>query len=158
MNIPTVSFKKELEIVEKFEQSEQRIKDLEKYKQQSQSALFNLTLPPSLDGWIDLSDNKILRKTEKKVIVFFTDNENRVKTANSFQKEFTEYHTKYETPLKTNKVYDALHTLHYELKGKDTKRLYISFGLVCGKIGNQNYRNFLLLFRQKWFSFLIGLA
>jgi HrpA-like RNA helicase len=33
--------------------------------------------------------------------------------------------------------------LHYELKGKETKRLYISFGLVCGKIGNQNYRNFL---------------
>ena len=143
LNVPTVSFKKELEVVEKFEQSEQRIKDLEKYKQQSQSALFNSTLPPSLDGWIDLTDNKILRKTEKKVIVLFTDNENRVRTANNFQKEFTEYHTKYETPLKTNKVYDALHTLHYELKGKDTKRLYISFGLVCGKIGNQNYRNFL---------------
>lgn len=143
LNVPTVSFKKEIEVIEKFEKSEQRIKDLEKYKQQSQSALFNLTLPPSLDGWIDLSDNKIFQKTEKKVIVLFPDNEDRVRTANNFENEFTEYHAKYETPLKTNKVYDALHTLHYELKGKDTKRLYISFGLICGKIGNQNYRNFL---------------
>ena len=143
LNIPTVSFIKELEVVEKFEQSEQRIKDLEIYKQRSKSALFNLTFPPSLDGWIDLSDNKILFKTERIVIILFTDNENRVKTATNFKKEFTEFHTKYETPFNTNKVYDALHTLHYELKGKDTKRLYISFGLVCGKIGNQNYRNFL---------------
>lgn len=143
LNIPTVSFKKELEIMEKFEESEQRVKDLEKYKQQSQSALFILTLPPTLDGWVDLSDNKFSRKTEKKIAVLFSDNQSREKIGTKFQKEFIEYHTKYETPLNINKVYDALHSLHYELKGKNTKRLYISFGFVCGKIGNQNYRNFL---------------
>ena len=142
-NVATVSFKKEIEVFEKFEQSEQRVGDFEKYKQQHASALFDLTLPPSLDGWVDLSDNKFLRLAEKKVIIRFEDDENRVRIARNFQKEFIEYHTKYETPLKTNKVYDALHTLCYELKGKDTRRLYISFGLVCGKIGNQPYRNFL---------------
>ena len=142
-NLPTVSFKNEIEVVEKFEQSEQRVKDFEKYKQQAQGALFSLPLPPSLDGWIDFSDNKFLRRIEKKVIVLFTSNENRVRTASNFQKDFNEYYSKYETPLNTNKVYDSLHSLYYELKGRDNKRLYISFGLVCGKIGSQNYRNFL---------------
>src|SRR5690606_28346713 len=80
---------------------------------------------------------------EKKAIVLFSDNESRVKQADKYKKDFDEFHIKYELPLKTNKVYDALHTLHYELKGKDNRRLYISFGLLNGKIGNQNYRNFL---------------
>jgi very-short-patch-repair endonuclease len=143
LDIPTVSFKKEIEKIEKFDESEQRVSDLEKYKQQSKNAIFSLTPPPSLKDWIDVSSGKFLRKIEKKVTIAFEDNLSRVKTYNTFRDEFSDYQKKNNVPLKINNIYDALHTLHYELKGKDTKRLYISFGLVLGKIGNHLYRNFI---------------
>lgn len=142
-DIPTVTFKTQVETLEKFENSDKRIKDLERYKEQSQTSLFEQTLPPSLDGWINFVNNQPVPIKEKKTVVLFSDNESRVKQAEKYKKEFDEFHTKYEVPFKTNKVYDALHTLHYELKGRDNRRLYISFGLVSGKIGNQSYRNFL---------------
>lgn len=142
-DIPTVTFKKQLETLDKFENSEKRLKDFEKYKEQSQNSLFEQALPPSLDGWINFVNNQPISIKERKIVVLFSDNENRIKQAEKYKKEFTDFHTKYEIPFKTNKMYDALHTLHYELKGKDNRRLYISFGLVNGKIGNQNYRNFL---------------
>lgn len=141
--IPILTIKQEIETVEKFEQSNQRINDLEKYKEQRRQSLFDLSLPNSLIDWIDLTDNKFLRKPELKVKKILTNNPTLSKIANNFQKEFSEYYQKYELPFKTNRIYDALHTLHYELKGKDNKRIYISFGLVCGKIGNQDYKNFL---------------
>ena len=141
--IPTLTIKKEIEIIEKFEQSEQRINDLEKYKEQKLTALFDLPLPNSLVNWLDLTDNKFLQKSELKVKISLADNPSLLKVANNFQKEFSEFYQQYEIPLKTNRIYDAFHTLHYELKGKDNKRIYLSFGLVCGKIGNQDYKNFL---------------
>jgi len=140
---PTVTFKPQLETLEKFENSDKRIKDLEKLKEQTHNSLFEPTLLPSLDGWINFVNNQPIPIKEKKVVVLFSDNENRVKQAEKYKKEFDEFYIKYELPLKINKVYDALHTLYYELKGKDNRRLYISFGLLNGKIGNQNYRNFL---------------
>lgn len=142
-DIPTITFKTQLETLEKFENSDKRIKDLEKYKEQSQASLFEQTLPPSLDGWINFVNNQPVPIKEKKAVVLFSDNESRVIQAEKYKKEFDEFHIKYELPFKINKVYDALHTLHYELKGKDNRRLYISFGLLNGKIGNQSYRNFL---------------
>lgn len=141
--LPTMIFKKQLEISEKFENSEKRLEDFEKYKEQSQVSLFDQTLPTSLVGWINFENNQPIPIKERKTIVLFSDNESRVKLADKYKKEFNGFHSKYELPFKTNKLYDALHTLYYELKGKDNKRLYISFGLVNGKIGNQNYRNFL---------------
>lgn len=142
-NIPTVTFKTQLETLEKFENSDKRIKDLEKLKEQTHNSLFEPTLPLSLDGWINFVNNQPVHVKEKKAAVLFSDNESRVKQADKYKKEFDEFHIKYELPFKTNKLYDALHTLHYELKGKDNRRLYISFGLLNGKIGSQNYRNFL---------------
>lgn len=141
--IPTLTVKQELEKIEQFEQSEQRKKDLEKYKLQSQSALFEIPVPTSLVGWIEILDKKILRKSEKKVKTKLVDLPEVLKITNVFQKTFSAYYQTYELPIKTNRIYDALHTLHYELKGKENKRLYISFGLVCGIIGNQDYKNFL---------------
>jgi very-short-patch-repair endonuclease/KaiC/GvpD/RAD55 family RecA-like ATPase len=141
--IPILTIKQEIETVEKFEQSNQRINDLEKYKEQRLTSLFDLSLPNSLVDWIDLTDNKFLRKPELKVKIVLADNPTLSNLANNFQREFSEFYQKFELPFKTNRIYDALHTLHYELKGKDNKRIYISFGLVCGKIGNQDYKNFL---------------
>ena len=141
--IPILTIKQEIETFEKFEQSTQRINDLEKYKEERLTSLFDLPLPNSLLDWIDFTDNKVMRKPELKVKIILADNSKLLKTANNFQKEFSEFYQKFELPFKTNQIYDALHTLHYELKGKDSKRIYVSFGLVCGKIGNQDYKNFL---------------
>ena len=141
--VPTLTIIQEIETVEKFEQSAQRINDLEKYKEQKLTSLFDLSLPNSLVDWIDLTDNKVLIKSELKVKIVLADNSSLQKTAKNFQKNFTEFYQKYELPFKTNRIYDNLHTLYYELKGKDNIRIYISFGLVCGKIGSQDYKNFL---------------
>lgn len=63
------------------------------------------------------------------------------------QKEYNaalkEYNQKYGTHLAVNACYDALHSMYYELRGRSNKRLYLSFGLVTGQIGEQPYRNFL---------------
>ena len=45
-DIPTITFKTQLETLEKFENSDKRIKDLEKYKEQSQASLFLGANPP----------------------------------------------------------------------------------------------------------------
>ena len=63
------------------------------------------------------------------------------------QREYTlalkEYRHKYALHLGVNACYDALHSLYYELRGRSNKRLYLSFGLVTGLIGERPYRNFL---------------
>ncbi|WP_421798055.1 AAA domain-containing protein [Haliscomenobacter sp.] len=100
-------------------------------------------LPESLVGWVEGSNGVIVKKSEKKTTVAFESDPARVKIAIQFKLEFEKYYSVNEIPIKINKVYDALHTLHYELRGKENKKLYISFGLVNGKIGDQNYRNFL---------------
>lgn len=141
--IPELLIKEEIEIIEKFEQSLQRVSDFENYKKQRITSLFDSTLPESLINWVDFVDNDLLQKSEIKVKTTLADNPKIQSIAISYQKEFAEYYDKFELPFKTNRIYDALHTLYYELKGKDNKRLYISFGLITGKIGNQDYQNFL---------------
>ncbi len=141
--VPKVIIKKELERVEKFEESQQRINDLEKYKIERESSLFDLPFPSTIEKWVTLNDNKFVIESELKIKIFLADNTLLFKIATKFQKEFVEYYQKYKIPFKINKIFDSLHTLHYELKGKENKRLYVSFGLLCGKIGNQDYKNFL---------------
>ncbi len=141
--IPQIIIKEEIEIIEKFEQSIKRVNDFEKHKEQSVTSLFDLPLPESLFNWVDIVDNKLTHKSEKKVNKNLADNPTIQSIAIIYQKEFTEYYEKFELPFKTNRIYDSLHTLYYELKGKDNKRIYISFGLISGRIGNQDYNNFL---------------
>jgi very-short-patch-repair endonuclease len=142
-SIPTVIFKQEIEIVEKFEKSTQRISDLEKLRIQASSSLFDFAIPQTLIGWVEKSEGNLLKKAERKFIDKFEDDPKRLALGTQFKTDFIKYYESYEIPIKINKIYDAFHTLHYELKGKDNKRLYVSFGLVNGKIGNENYRNFL---------------
>ena len=56
--------------------------------------MFDLTLPNSLIDWIDLTDNKFLRKPELKVKIVLADNPTLLKTANNFQKEFYSHKVK----------------------------------------------------------------
>jgi very-short-patch-repair endonuclease len=141
--IPKLIIKEQIETVEKFEQSLQRVTDFENYKKQRLTSLFDSSLPKSLINWVDFEDNNLLQKSELKVNIALADNPTIQSIAITYQKKFTEYYDKFELPFKTNRIYDSLHTLYYELKGKDNKRIYISFGLISGKIGNQEYNNFL---------------
>lgn len=141
--IPTMTFREELEILEKFEDSEQRMHDFGLIQKNTPSSFDKFTLPESLVNWIEDDNSQIIKKSEKKTMVAFESDPIRVKDATQFKLEFEKYHNINEVPIKINKVYDALHTLHYELRGRENKKLYISFGLVNGKIGDQNYRNFL---------------
>lgn len=142
-NIPTISFKTQIETLEKFESSDQRVKDFKNYNAKNQSSLFDQTLPKSLDGWINIENKNSYPIKEKKTSALFSDNASRVKLAAKFKKEFEDFINKNEAPIKINKLYDALHTLNYELKSRDNRKLFLSFGLFSGKIGDQYYRNFL---------------
>jgi len=42
-----------------------------------------------------------------------------------------------------NYLYDGLHKLYYDIKGRDNIKPYLSFGYINGKIGNSTYKNFL---------------
>lgn len=70
-NIPTVTFKAQFETLEKFENSDKRVKDLERLKEQTLNSLFEPTLPPSLEGWIDFINNQPVSIKEKSSCFIF---------------------------------------------------------------------------------------
>lgn len=139
-----------------FGNSPKRVKEFDNFKQKcqkysGQKSLFNdivdIKIPAILKSWItvkqingELLVSKIDFGTE---VEEFEDNQERGNLFNQFQKDFNNYYETYWISIKINKVYDALHTLNYDLKGRDNKKLYISFGLLSGKIGGKTYKNFL---------------
>ncbi|MDD3534756.1 MAG: AAA domain-containing protein [Candidatus Cloacimonetes bacterium] len=70
-----------------------------------------------------------------------------------FSEEYENYYNEYWHYFVINDIYQALHTLYHELNRKKDKQLFLSFALLSGKIGGQNYRNFVfhipLIFRLK---------
>lgn len=46
-------------------------------------------------------------------------------------------------PLQLDTLYRNLHSLYYELKGNANRGLFLSFGLVCTRMGGTRFRNFL---------------
>lgn len=141
-SFPTISFKKEIEQTEKFENSQQRINAFKKYKVESQNPLFPITVPEILEGWITTENDQIEIVPERVVKIKFEEDASRVSKYKRFETEFNDYHKQYEIPIKLNRIYDGLHKLHYDIKGRDNIKLYFSFGLISGKIGKTNYRNF----------------
>lgn len=142
-DFPNIIINEKIEIFEKFEDSKQRIEEYEFYKNHVENSLFSNEIPNSLIDWIELKGNEISLKKENIVTKELSDLPTINKIVFDFKKEFTEYYKLNGFKLKSNEIYDALHTLYYELKSKETKKLFLSFGLVCGKIGNEFYKNFL---------------
>ncbi|MDE3182013.1 MAG: AAA family ATPase [Bacteroidota bacterium] len=141
-SFPTISFKKEIEQRQNFENSQQRINTFKKYKDESQNPLFPITVPEILEGWITTENNQLEIISERVMKIKFEEDMNRVSKYKRFETEFNDYHKRYEIPIRINKIYDGLHKLHYDIKGRDNIKLYFSFGLISGKIGKNNYRNF----------------
>jgi very-short-patch-repair endonuclease len=141
-SLPEISHKKEIERTEKFDESQQRINAFKKYKSESENPLFPITIPEILAGWINSENGTNETIPERLLKVRFEGDANRVSRYNRFETEFTTYYKLYEIPIRLNRFYDGLHKLHYDIKGRDNIRLYFSFGLISGKIGNSNYRNF----------------
>lgn len=135
-----------------FEKSIKRVEEYNSHKEFTENTSLitsekDITTPSLLKGWVryENEDGKLVVRKEfyGTEVEKFDNDKNRTKVFNTFKKDFDDYYNKYFIPLKLNKVYDSFHTLQYELKGKDTKKLYISFGLISGKIGGETYRNFL---------------
>ena len=139
---PAITHKKEMEQTEKFENSQKRNNAFTKYKRESENPLFPISVPEILNGWITSDNNQIEIVPERIVKVKFEDDATRVSKFKKFETEFNKYHQEFETPIEINRLYDGLHKLHYDIKGRDNIKLYFSFGLISGKIGNATYRNF----------------
>lgn len=91
--------------------------------------------PPPLGTW-EIIPQRV--ETER-----FDENGSRVRTFERYKNTFSEYYLKWWTNIRINQIYEQLHTLYYELKSRDNKALYLSFGLLNGRIGDEVYRNFI---------------
>jgi very-short-patch-repair endonuclease len=148
--MPTLSVKTSLERNNiAFDKSPQRQQSFNRYKKEVEknNSAENVPVPDILQGWIKtekVNDTLVVEKketgTEKEQ---FEDNKERVLKYNKYEKYFSDYYKDNWDAIRINRLYDALHQLHYELKGSDSKKLYLSFGLVSGKIGGIHYQNFL---------------
>lgn len=104
-------------------------------------------LPQALQQWVKplwhneqwtLEVQKTITKT-----IHFDDEPKRIAAYKKFEKQFAAYQLEHHLNNQINQLYDQLHTLYYELKQQNNQQLYLSFGLVTGRIANQLYRNFL---------------
>src|SRR5207249_2230654 len=131
-SIPIISFKKEIEQIEKFEYLQKRINALEKYKKDSENPLFPVPIPEILENWVTRTDKMIEVLPERILKIKFEEDNSRVSKSKKFESEFNKFYEQYETPIKINRLYDGLHKLYYDIKGRDNIKLYFSFGLIAG--------------------------
>ena len=133
----------------RFDQSEERKKALEKLEKKLEKAnsLSVVEIPDVLTDWVTVETKgeevKLKVETNRTEVERFEDDKKRVRSFTSFERDFTDYFHQYLTTIRINQLYEALHTLYYELKGRENKQLYLSFGLVSGRIGGETYQNFL---------------
>ncbi len=105
-------------------------------------------LPAVLDGWVTFMKNEQgnvapYRVAYKDEIELFEESEERSIEYTKFNEEYVRYYQTYWTAICINRLYDAMHSLNYDLRGKENKRVYLSFGLVNGKIGGASFLNYL---------------
>jgi very-short-patch-repair endonuclease/KaiC/GvpD/RAD55 family RecA-like ATPase len=149
--LPTLSVKEEIQrINSSFDSSAPRVQAFNRYKRdvEKRNSTENNELPDILAGWITTMKKEdgqlMVEKNETgTTIEKFEDNKERITKYNKYEKYFADYYNEHWDGIRVNRLYDALHQLHYELKGSDSKKLYLSFGLVSGRIGGIEYQNFL---------------
>lgn len=110
----------------------------------SPEAVAQTAIPQALRGWIEVKvcDGKI-RLRKKDQTTAFADDELRVNMYQAFERVFYRYHRRNWVLPRVNTLYQSLHALHYSLNAHPSLNLFLSFGLVSGKIGKQYYRNYL---------------
>ena len=101
-------------------------------------------IPAILRGWVDIQlENDQIRLAKKDARERLSANAHRVEMLEMFKRIFQQRAAYNWHIQQINQLYERLHTLFYEIKSQSQNQLYLSFGLVSGKIGGKIYQNFL---------------
>lgn len=105
----------------------------------------DLNIPAILSHWVEISIENDIAKVEvaKEGIERFHDDDLRQELLTAYDRVHKEHFQKHAQASLVNQLFDALHAAHYELKAHTEQRLFLSFGLLAGKMGEESYRNFL---------------
>lgn len=105
----------------------------------------DLSIPAILNNWVEITTEHDIVKVEvaKEGIERFQDDDLRQELLTAYDRVHGEHFQKHAQASLVNQLFDALHAAHYELKAHSEQRLFLSFGLLTGKMGDESYRNFL---------------
>ncbi|MDP5171351.1 MAG: AAA family ATPase [Bacteroidia bacterium] len=105
----------------------------------------DLTIPAILTNWVDIrtEEDRVFVEVNKTGIERFEDDDLRQELLTAYERVHGEHFQQHAQALAVNQLFDALHAAHYELKAHAEQRLFLSFGLVSGQMGQEAYRNFL---------------
>ena len=151
--LPVLQKTPQKQVSESFNANPQRIelynKWVDKVKQTPANEIDTLPdkLPKTLVDWVTIvptNEGLSLQKhSTLPITVLFDDEPKRTKAYLQYETDFKQYYLQWWTSICINKLYETLHTLYYELKGRENKRIFLSFGLITGRLGDTVYRNFL---------------
>jgi len=136
------------EIVIKFEHNPGREIAFQEFAQKIEGKkldeVADVAIPEILQGWINLflKDEQICIE-RKDLIERFEEDDHRMQMFETFQRVYNHNRSEQWYAEQVNQLYESLHTLHYELKSHPQAQLYLSFGLLAGKIGGEKYQNYL---------------
>lgn len=105
----------------------------------------DLSIPKMLNNWVEITTENDTVKVEvaKEGIERFQDDDLRQELLTAYERVHGEHFQQHAQASLVNQLFDALHAAHYELKAHAEQRLFLSFGLLAGKMGEETYRNFL---------------
>lgn len=110
----------------------------------SLEAVGTIVIPPQLADWLEFSlEEGKVRVAPKDAGEDFAANPARLEQYTQFEAAHRDYQTQYGNLGAINTLYDTLHTVYYQLKAQPQYQVYLSFGLISGKIGGQPYHNYL---------------
>ena len=105
----------------------------------------DLNIPSLLQNFVEIQieDGKVLVTPLQEGLERFEEDDLREELLIAAQRVHAEHYQAHSRSLMVNQLFDALHAAHFELKAHGEQRLFLSFGLVQGKLGQETYRNFL---------------
>ncbi len=108
-------------------------------------AVADLSVPEILNNWvaIHVQNGKACVELMEEGTEYFEEDDLRQELLTAYSRVYREHFEKHARAAWVNQLFDALHAAHFELKAYPEKRLFLSFGLLCGTLGNEAYRNFL---------------
>lgn len=142
--IPSLILKQDDDPYEYFDDSSERVEAFNRLSAEcANKYLYDLSgIPYILDNWVVIQDGKLQKIDQRKITVTLNSTERLKQLFTAYNKDFEAYFDKYWTAFLVNELYHALHGLYYDLKGKENKQLCLSFGMISGRIGGVEYRNY----------------
>lgn len=105
----------------------------------------DLRIPDLLQNFVDIriEDGVVFVEALQEGKERFEEDDLREELLIAATRVHAEHYEAHSRSLMVNQLFDALHAAHFELKAHGEQRLFLSFGLVQGKLGEESYRNFL---------------